>query len=279
MSDAASTSTQPRDANVKMRFLSYNLRNAGIQEERHTDIWNNWRFRREAVIDLIKKANPDVLALQEDSDEQLKAIQDALKESHTAYCDPAFYQADNAYVAIFIRNSIKVSGSGAFWISGDGKTQSKIDGSICFRHATHASLQLSGVSLLIVNVHLDHRDDRAVKRKETEVFIDLLSTMSGKPPTRTIVLGDFNSTPNREPHFLLEQYGLHDSARLQGDDEATCIHWAKNPASERIDYVWMSDDLKGKVADYKVISGSYRRQDGSPGHASDHSAVFAQFDI
>ncbi len=262
-----------------MRFLSYNLRNAGNQEEKHTDIWNNWRFRREAVVDLIRKANPDVLALQEDSDEQLKVIQDRLRESHTVYCDPAFYEADNAYVAILVRNTIKISGSGAVWISGDGKKLSKIDGSICFRHATYVWLRLSDASLLVVNVHLDHTDDRAVKRKEMEVFIDLLSAMSGKPPTRTVVLGDFNSTPDMQPHSFLGKYGLRDSARLQCNEEATCIHWAKSPASERIDYIWMSSDLTGKLAAYKVISGAYNRQDGSPGHASDHSAVFAQFDL
>jgi len=262
-----------------MRFLTYNLRNAGIEEERHTDVWNNWRFRREAVIDLIRKANPDVLALQEDSDEQLKAIQDGLQESHTAYCDPAFYEADNAYVAVLVRNTIKISGNGAFWISGDGKRQSKIDGSLCFRHATYVRLQLADAALLVVNVHLDHTDDRAVKRKETEIFIDLLSNISGKPPARMIVMGDFNSTPDMPSHSLLENYGLRDSARLRGNEEATCIHWAKNPASERIDYIWMSDDLKGKLEAYKVISGTYRRQDGAAGHASDHSAVFAQFDL
>ncbi len=262
-----------------MKFLSYNLRNAGIREEENTDIWNNWRFRRHAVIDLIRKANPDVLALQEDSEEQLQAIRHGLKESHAVFCDPAFYEADNAYDAILVRNTLKVSGSGSFWICGDGKKQSKIGGSICIRHATYVRLHLSDASLLVANVHLDHTDDPAVKQQEIEVLIDRLSNLSGKPPTRMIVLGDFNSTPNRQPHFLLEQYGLRDSAWLRSNEEATCIHWTKLPASERIDYIWVSDDLKGALADYQVISGAYRRQDGSAGHASDHSAVFAQLDF
>jgi endonuclease/exonuclease/phosphatase family metal-dependent hydrolase len=272
-------STRPLELDAKMKFLSYNLRNAGIEEEKYTDVWNNWRFRRAAVIELIRQANPDVLALQEDSDEQLKYIQSGLKESHTALCDPAFYQADSAYDAILVRNTIRVSGTGAVWICGDGKTQAKIDGSICFRHATYARLQLADAALLVVNVHLDHTNDYAVKRQEIEVLVDLLSNISAKPPTRTIVMGDFNSTPNMEPYFLLEKHGLLDSARLQGSEESTCIHWAKKPASERIDYIWLSDDLKSRLVRYKVISGAYRRQDGSAGHASDHSAVFAQFDL
>src|SRR5262249_10356884 len=116
-----------------MRLLSYNLRNAGIREEA---ISNGWDYRREAVVDLIKKEDPDVLSLQEDSNEQLEYIRDALNGSHRVCLDPAFYEADRAYNAILVRNTFKVTGTGAFWICGNGQTQSKIDGSICFRHAT-----------------------------------------------------------------------------------------------------------------------------------------------
>lgn len=121
-----------------MKFLSYNLRNALIQEERKTDVWNNWRHRREAVLDLIRNSDPDVLALQEDTHEQLNYILDGLQGSHRAWFDPAFYDVDTANNAILVRSTIEVAGSGAFWISGDGKTASKPEGSICMRHATYA---------------------------------------------------------------------------------------------------------------------------------------------
>jgi mRNA deadenylase 3'-5' endonuclease subunit Ccr4 len=110
-----------------MLFLSYNLRNAGIREE---TVSSTWGYRRDAVVDLITKENPDVLALQEDSSEQLDDIRDALKGSHGVYLDPAFYEADRSYNAILVRNTLKVAGAGAFWICGNGQTQSKIDGSI-----------------------------------------------------------------------------------------------------------------------------------------------------
>lgn len=259
-----------------MKFLTYNLRNGSIREERNTDTWNNWRFRKEAVLDLIRKSNPDVLALQEDTNEQVSHIRDGLQASHRAFYDPAFYDADKANDAIFVRNSIEVSGSGAFWISSDGKTALKPAGSICMRHATYARLQLTSGELLAVNAHLDHTGDRAVKRNEMDIFIRLLSGLSGMPPRRAIVMGDFNSVPDLEPYRLLEDFGLRDAARLKGNEQATAIHWAKQPAFERIDYIWLSDDLKDKLSGYDVISGAYRRQDGSAGHASDHSAVLAR---
>ncbi len=260
-----------------MKLLSYNLRNALIREERRTDVWNNWRHRRDAVLDLIRSSDPDVLALQEDTNEQLHFILDGLQGSHRAWFDPAFYEADIANNAILVRSTIEVSGSGAFWISGDGTTASKPEGSICMRHATYVRLNVGGDALLTVNVHLDHTGDRPVKRNEMEIFNRLLGGLSGTPPRRTIVMGDFNGLPDAAPYRLLEDFGLQDVARLQGNEEATCVHWTDRPASDRIDYVWLSDDLKDRLAGYAVIDGAYRRQDGSAGHASDHSAVFARF--
>lgn len=260
-----------------MKFLSYNLRNGGIHEEKHTDSWNNWRYRRDAVIDVIRVADPDVLALQEDCDEQFKYIQNALEDSHLAHCDAAFYEADDAYLAIFVRNGIKTSGSGAFWIYGDGKTQAKIDGSICTRHATY--VRLPDIPLLVVNAHLDHTGDAAVKRKEIEIFLGLLVEHTGRSPVNTLVMGDFNSTPTMEPHSFMTRFGLQDSGALRNNDDVTSLHWGNTPPAERIDYIWLSQDMTDKLEAYDVLSGAYTRHDGSPGNASDHSAVFAKINL
>jgi len=259
-----------------MRFLSYNLRNAGIREE---SVSNSWSYRRDAVADLIAKEDPDVLSLQEDSSEQLEYIQDALKNSHSICIDPAFYEADSAYNAILVRKTLKIADAGAFWICGNGQTQSKIDGSICFRHATFVRLQQTHASVLVVNVHLDHTDDTAVKQKEMKAFIELVGDIAGLPPTRTIMMGDFNNVPNMEPHFLLEKFGMRDAAQLQGSEDGTFSCWTKGSPSDRIDYIWLSDDLKSAFETYRVILGAYPRQGGALCYASDHAAVLAQFNI
>jgi endonuclease/exonuclease/phosphatase family metal-dependent hydrolase len=199
--------------------------------------------------------------------------------SYRACHVPAFYDADSAHDAILVRNGIDVAGAGAFWISSDGKTAAKPEGSLCMRHASYVRLQLASGPLLAVNAHLDHTDDPAVKRHEMELFTGLLGELSGMPPRRTIVLGDFNSVPDLPPYRLLEAFGLRDAARLQANEQPTAVHWAKQPASQRIDYIWVSEDLTRTLTDYEVIDGAYRRQDGSAGHASDHCAVLASFDI
>lgn len=259
-----------------MKFLSYNLRNGSIREERNTDVWNNWQHRREAVLDVIRKADADIIALQEDTNEQVDFILRGLQGSHRSFRDPAYYEADLSNNALLVRNGIEVSAHEAFWISSDGKTQTQLEGSICMRHATYARLQLTGGALLVVDVHLDHSEDQDFKRREVHLFTGHLSAVCGRPPARTIVTGDFNSVPELPAYRAMHDFGLHDAAPLKGDERPTAIHWAAAPAFERIDYVWLSDDLKDALAGYDVLSGTYQRRDGSPGHASDHCAVLAQ---
>jgi endonuclease/exonuclease/phosphatase family metal-dependent hydrolase len=262
-----------------MRFLSYNLRNAGIREAESTMALHGWNYRRDAVLDLIAKEDPDVLALQEDNREQLEYIRDAFKDSHRPFFDPALYEADRAYNAIFVRSGLKVAASRAFWISPTQGQQSKIDGSVCFRHATCIRLQQTDPALLVFNVHLDHTDDQTVKQREMEVLIELLGEFAGRPPMRTIMMGDLNSVPTTRAYSLLQEFGLRDSARLQGNEDGTFSCWTEGPPLHRIDYIWLSDDLKNALKSYAVVHGAYRRRDGSRGFPSDHAAVSVQFDF
>lgn len=260
-----------------MRLLTYNLRNGRFREERHTDALDNWRHRRAAALALIEAADPDILALQEDCDEQLADIRAALGRTHAVYCDAAFYEADTSYNAIVVRRPLRIAESGAFWIAGDGTAQAKLDGSICHRHATY--VRLASMPLVVVNVHLDHTGDPTVKREEMRVFLDLLAQRTASPPQGTIVLGDFNLPPDTEPYASMAERGFCDAARRQNCERPTALHWPANAPSHRIDYIWLSGDLKDGLTAYTVLDGGYTRSDGTPGHASDHSAVVAELSM
>jgi endonuclease/exonuclease/phosphatase family metal-dependent hydrolase len=140
-------------------------------------------------------------------------------------------------------------------------------------------LQKAHASLLVVNVHLDHAEGAAVKQTEMKAFIDLLGGIAGVPPTKTIVMGDFNNVQKMEFHFLLEKFGMRDAAQLQGRKDGTFSCWTKGSPSDRIDYIWLSDDLTSALETYRVILGAYPRQGGGLRYPSDHAAVLAQFYI
>jgi endonuclease/exonuclease/phosphatase family metal-dependent hydrolase len=112
-----------------------------------------------------------------------------------------------------------------------------------------------------------------------KALIDLLGGIAGVPPAGTIVMGDFNDLPEMEPHFLLEKFGMRDAAQLKGIENGTFSCWTEGSPSDRIDYVWLSNDLERAFEAYRVILGSYRGQDGAICYASDHAAVLAQFNI
>jgi exonuclease III len=72
---------------------------------------------------------------------------------------------------------------------------------------------------------------------------------------------------------------MWDTAQLQGSEDGTFSCWTEGSPSDRIDYVWLSDDLKSALETYRVILGGYPRQGGELCYASDHAAVLAQFDF
>lgn len=259
-----------------MKFLSYNVRNALIGEEEKE---NEWLARREAVVEPITKADPDILALQEDSEEQRQYIEALLALSHRIYCDPAFYEADCSYNAILVRKSIEVLGSGAFWIADGGKEKSKLAASICFRHANYVRIRSAEKNLVVVNVHLDHASDPEFKTVEAETFIGLLKEISGAPLENTIALGDFNSAPDSPGLRPLAEAHLLDAAKLQNNKQPTYTGWGRAVTGERIDYVWLSEDLKSSLKSYRVLCEPYRRGDGSFAYPSDHCAVLAEFEF
>lgn len=138
---------------MRLKVLSYNIRNALMQEELPQ---HKWLTRRQALVDLIGKFDPDILALQEDSEDQRRFLEAALARSHRIFCDPAFYDADVAYNALFVRDGIEVCENGSFWISHDETGAKTLEGSICQRHATWIRVRVRGSGILIANVHLDH---------------------------------------------------------------------------------------------------------------------------
>lgn len=82
-----------------------------------------------------------------------------------------------------------------------------------------------------------------------------------------------------EPHFLLDKFGMRDAAQLQGSEDGTFSCWTKGSPSDRIDYIWLSDNLTSALEIYQVNLGGYPRQGGGLCYASDHAAVLAQFDF
>jgi len=236
---------------MRLKILSCNIRNALMREKQAK---HEWYSRRQVLADLIRKFDPDILALQEDSEEQRRFLEAAFARSHRIFCDPAFYNADVAYNALLVRNGIEVGESGSFWIAPDERGVEKLEGSICQRHATWIRARARKQHILIANVHLDHATEPAFKRREAKLLQDRIGGVFQRSPAMAVMLGDFNFVPDSAPYRLLEESGWRDAARMRGNEQATFLGWDYQTA-DRIDYCWLSASLGERLMDYAVLQG------------------------
>ena len=61
----------------------------------------------------------------------------------------------------------------------------------------------------------------------------------------TVIMGDFNATPDSREAALMRDAGLKDAWVAAGGSRGDELTYASNRRYERIDYVWLSPDLRG----------------------------------
>lgn len=91
--------------------------------------------------------------------------------------------------------------------------------------------------LLIIATHLHHIEkDSAIRQQQTP---EIVKFWNQRP--RTLLLGDFNATPDAPEIALLRGAGLRDAFALIGTGSG--FTWPADKPNQRIDYIWLSPDL------------------------------------
>jgi endonuclease/exonuclease/phosphatase family metal-dependent hydrolase len=131
------------------------------------------------------------------------------------------------------------------------------------RGLLQAIIEIEGRQLLVLNTHLDyHRDDTERLANITELHE--IATTYGR--LATILLGDFNATPNSPTYNALAQKFIDAWPLLHDTPGPTSP--ASNPRN-RIDYIFLSRDAPLKPLTISVI----------PSPASDHLPVVAEIEL
>ncbi len=157
----------------------------------------------------------------------------------------------------------------------------------------------SGESLYVLLNHFksksggERRSDPR-RTEQAEAVAEILTTEYDLQSEHVIVMGDLNDTPARDPlQPLLGLQDLHDVLELQFPDtpaDRWTYHYSRN---EQIDYILVSEPLKQAfvkadvfrrgMADVDQYSNGaiqpYTQVTGWRNAASDHGAVWAEFDI
>ena len=234
-----------------------------------------WSGRRDALVQVIADADPDLLGTQELLREQADFITARLPQyawfGHGRRGDGA---ADDEHMGVFYhRERMRLLDSGHFWLSDTPD----VPGSITWgtRYPRMASWGLferiaDGKRLYLLNTHMPYRDEDATARERGATLI--LRHIAGLPADLPVVLvGDFNDIPGHPPHRALTAVlgDAWEHAPRRSGPEGTG-HWFEGRAERRLDWV-LSRGLRPRTVRHldDAVDGVL---------PSDHYPVLVEFD-
>ena len=243
------------------------------------DGFNRWKQRRGAVIDLIAKNTPDIMALQETLYFQIEDIHKAFPQ-YTTYSAGRKdgYKKGEACPIFFRTDRFTLLDMGTFWFSNTpNKPGSKSFGNIWPRLCTwtHLADNETKQGFYIYNLHL-----ACISQKSRRESVKLLTRHIAKRKTDepVIVLGDFNMELDNpamkylknNPFQILQDawQALNPKKKAIG----TIHHFTGKTRGPRIDHIPLSENataLEVKT-DISSLNGKY---------PSDHFPVIAKIKL
>lgn len=275
-------STMWCNASQSIKKIELNVMTFNVRYDNPDDNMNNWRFRKDRVINAIRFYDADILGTQEVLFSQLKDIKSRLPEYEVFGVGREDGIQKGEFSPIFYKKGrFELQKSGNFWLSEtpDIAGSKGWDGA-CERIATWVILKdkTLGKKFFILNTHLDHIGVEA-RREGVRLILDKIATYAGKLPV--IVTGDFNSNPLSDVYRNITDKKCKDSlidarkiSKLVYGPEWSFHDFGKVPYSERtlIDYIFVKNVLE--VTKYGVLAESENEE-----YLSDHTPVFVTIQL
>ncbi|MDH5599104.1 MAG: endonuclease/exonuclease/phosphatase family protein [Cyclobacteriaceae bacterium] len=255
-----------------LRVMTYNIR-----YDTSNDGINQWKNRKEKVVDLIKDHDPDIFGIQEGLFHQV-AYLDSMLVDYT-YCGTGRDDGKTGgeYSALFYKSSVwEILDCNTSWLSPNPESAEKPWDAAFPRIITmiNALHQNTRDTFFIINTHFDHIGDTA-RKESAKIIRNLIEKNHTK---KILVLGDFNCTPESEPykiltsnaHLLFDSYATAKHIQGPGGTFASEFH-VDNLGNERIDHIFTNLE---NIKKYKIIDQQEK------GHfPSDHLPVLIEVAI
>ncbi|MES2560514.1 MAG: endonuclease/exonuclease/phosphatase family protein [Bacteroidota bacterium] len=246
-----------------LKVMTYNIR-----YHNHSDGVNGWNHRKEKVVELILKSNPDVLGVQEALHSQMKDLCKLLKDYAYVGVGREDGKEKGEYVAIFYKKSrLKVVKSGSFWLSETPETPGSMGwDAACTRMATWAEFEELNTKkqFLVASAHLDHVGTQARLQSMFKLKTWFSAYPSKKP---SILCGDFNFEPTEEPYqaFFSQEENWKDTRPAANKQGTYCGFEKGKMECKTIDYVFVSNEWKAENFDVpQDNNGTYYPSDHLP---------------
>ena len=256
------------NAQRRVKVMSYNIRyeNAG-------DGINQWKNRKDSLIFLINKYDPDVIGMQEVLNHQLMDLKAGLPgyEGFGVGRDDGKEQGE--YAAVFFKKNIFERTDGNyFWLSetpeiaGSKSWDAAITRMVSWCKLKH---QKTGKIIYIFNTHFDHVG-KVARRNSALLIKEKIKSIAGNE--LFILTGDLNTEPNEEPYQILDNPAnkpLFIDVAQNNTDGTFCGFNVSNTSCKRIDYIFCSKKMKAKS--YSVV-----HDNNGVFYPSDHMPVIAE---
>ena len=265
------------------KILTCNIRVALAEDDKAGVGWN---ARRKICADIMRKQNPDIIAMQE----VLRNQNEDLKKELPNYFSFGFEGpemdefTDNDYHFIaknpifFSTKRYELVSAGGYWLSETPLVAgSKSWDTARARNANWVRLKdkKTNKQFRVVNVHLDHVNETA---RQNQIKVVLNDAAQYQQDFHQILTGDFNCGMATPVHALIHEKGWQDSyAAIHGNEEAGFTTHAFKPENEK---------GKGRRIDFIYTKGNFRINDAAiikdnvNGHyPSDHYFVSADLNM
>ncbi|MHA1793525.1 MAG: endonuclease/exonuclease/phosphatase family protein [Promethearchaeota archaeon] len=268
----------------KLSVMSFNIRYLNSK-----DVDNHWDNRKAAVVEIIKKVDPDIFGIQEAYISQVRYLAENLEGYSWIGVGRDDGRSGGEHAAVFFKDKFEITGGSTFWLSDTPDVPSNTWNNACIRIATWGKFKMGedpGEDLLFFNVHLDHRNKHA-RILSAKLILDKIKEINGG--ARVVIVGDFNA-PRNEKTLLILKDGISGMKLLDAHDEWIAMghhgildytwhdfHWKKRPLSLQfrdrlIDHVFFNDKMILKH--YKIVDEKINGV-----MPSDHFPVHAIFEF
>ncbi len=224
----------------RLRVISYNIRYNNPADGR-----NAWPQRKQAVVDLLNRYQPDLLGLQEVTHGQLTDLAAALPDYGWIGVGRDDGATRGEYVPIFYHQTrLYLQTSGHFWLSATPEVAGSFGwDAACVRVTTWVTFtdKLSGKSFRHLNTHFDHRGITA-QVESARLLHEFLAQQAVILPA--LITGDFNCNPDSVTYQALT------ASSVLADTMVTSLHPHEGPTAtfttdfaeplqEKIDYIFL----------------------------------------
>jgi endonuclease/exonuclease/phosphatase family metal-dependent hydrolase len=234
---------------------------------------NAWAHRRDAVRALVRYHGIELMGTQEGL---MNQINDLAAMPGFAWVGVGRDDGKDGgeHSAIFYRSArFELLAHGDYWLSATPDVPSRSwDSRCCNRLATWARLRerRSGREFYVFSVHFDHEAEVS-RRESAKLMLRKIKEIAGEAPT--VILGDFNATPDSEPVRIMTSAmrdGRKESETPPYGPEGTFNDFKLDvPPERRIDYVFLTP--RWRVLSYAALTDNVEAR-----YPSDHLPVVAR---